>query len=233
MPSAYLTDIKPKSPVHAATEPESIEFLRLFKGQDPLNLNLSSALRMNATFPYITPVVTLPSEPRMRVMDAGVRDNYGYRTTMAFLRTYREWLKENVSGVVILQMRDKQRELDVKPIGGSLIGRLIDPVGSIYGNFVKGQDQDYDLALKTADAWMPVPLHVVDLQLRHADEDEISLSWHLTAVEKKQVLSTIDAPGNHQAFNELRKLILGGPEITEWPARGRPPSPAAGRAPRQ
>ncbi len=231
LPSAYLTDIKPRSPVHAATEPESIEFLRLFKGQDPLNLKLSSALRMNATFPYITPVVTLPSEPRMRVMDAGVRDNYGYRTTMAFLQTYRDWLKENVSGVVILQMRDKQRDLDVKSVGGSLLGRLTDPVGSIYGNFVKGQDQDYDLAVKTAEAWMPVPLHVVDLQLRHADEDEISLSWHLTAVERKQVLSTIDAPGNHQAFNELRKLILGGPEITEWPARGTPPTLTSGRAP--
>lgn len=231
LPAAYLTDIGPQSPVFAATEPESIEYQRLFKGQDPMNLKLSSALRMNATFPYITPVVTLPSEPKMRVMDAGVRDNYGYRTTMAFLQTYREWLKENVGEVVIVQMRDKQRELDVKPVGGSLIGRLMEPVGSIYGNFVKGQDQDYDLAVKTAEAWMPVPLHVVDLQLRHADDDEISLSWHLTAVEKKQVLSTIDAPENQNAFAELRKLILGGPEVTTPPAHGRPPAPAADPAP--
>lgn len=231
LPSAYLTDIEPRPPVHAATEPESIEFLRLFKGQDPLNLKLSSALRMNATFPYITPVVTLPSEPRMRVMDAGVRDNYGYRTTMAFLRTYREWLKENVSGVVILQMRDNQRELEVKPVGGSIMGRLAEPVGSIYGNFVTGQDQDYDLALKTSDVWMPVPLQVVDLQLRHAKEDEISLSWHLTAVEKKQVLSTINAAENREAFSELYKLILGGQGITEWPVRGTPLAPASGPAP--
>lgn len=232
LPSAYLTDIRPQPPVFAATEPESIEFQRLFKDHDPMNLKLSSALRMNATFPYITPVVTLPSEPRMRVMDAGVRDNYGYRTTMAFLQTYRAWLKDNVGGVVILQMRDKQRELEVKPVGGSLFGRLTDPVGSIYGNFVKGQDQDYDLALKTADAWMPVPLHVVDLQLRHSDEDEISLSWHLTAVERKQVLSMIDAPENRQAFNALRKLVLGGPKITEWPPRGMPAARASDRAQR-
>ncbi len=233
LPSAYLTDIQPRAPVYAATEPESIEFLRLFKGQDPLNLKLSSALRMNATFPYITPVVTLPSQPRMRVMDAGVRDNYGYRTTMAFLRTYREWLKENVSGVVIVQIRDNQRELEVKPVGGSMVGRLTEPVGSIYGNFVTGQDQDYDLALKTADAWMTVPLHVVDLQLRHAKEDEISLSWHLTAVEKKQVLSTIGAQENREAFSELSQLILGGAGITKWPAHGMPPAPAADPAPQR
>ena len=231
LPVAYLTNIGPEPPVYATPEPESIEFQRLFKGQDPSNLKLSSALRMNASFPYITPVVTLPSEPKMRVMDAGARDNYGYRTTISFIQTYRSWLKENVGGVIILQMRDKQRELDVKPVGGSLFGRLMDPVGSIYGNFVKGQDQDYDLALKTADAWVDFPLYVVDLQLRHADEDEISLSWHLTAVEKKQVLSTIDAQENQAALSELRNLVLGGTEVTALPSHGTPPAPAKGPAP--
>ena len=226
-PVSYLTNIAPRSPVHGFTEPESIEFQRLFKDQDPTNLTLSNALRMNATFPYITPVVTLPSEPKMRVMDAGVRDNYGYRTTMAFLYTYREWLKENVSRVVIIQMRDKQRQLEVKPVGGSLLGRLMEPVSSIYGNFVKAQDQDYDLALKTSDAWMPLPLDVVDLQLWHDDDDEISLSWHLTAVERKFVLSTIHAPENQQSFEFLQQLILGGKAIKTNSVRGTPPIPAA------
>jgi hypothetical protein len=214
LPVAFLTDIAPSLPISAATEPESIEFQRLFKGQDAANLKLSSALRMNASFPYITPVVTLPSVPKMRVMDAGARDNYGYRTTMSFLETFRAWIKENVGSVVIIQVRDKQRELQVKPTGGSMLGRLVEPVGSIYGNFVRGQDQDYDLALKTAEAWMPVPLHVVDLQLRHEDDDEISLSWHLTAVEKKLVLATIRSPENRAVFDTLRTLVLGNSPIT-------------------
>jgi hypothetical protein len=164
---------------------------------------------MNASFPYVTPVVTLPSKPKMRVMDAGTRDNYGYRTTMSFLEVFRGWIEQNAGSVVIIQVRDKQRELQVKPVGGSMLGRLVEPVGSIYGNFVRGQDQDYDLALKTAEAWMPVPLHVVDLQLRHEDDDEISLSWHLTAVEKQLVLATIGSPENQRAFSELRGLVLG------------------------
>lgn len=227
-PISYLTCITPTGSVYGAVEPESIEFQRLFKDNDPLNLKLSTALRMNATFPYITPVVTLPSVPKLRVMDAGVRDNYGYRTTMSFLYTYREWLAEHTSGVVILQMRDKQRDLDVKPTGGSLLGRLMDPIGSIYGNFVRAQDQDYDLALKTSDAWMPIPLHVVDLQLRHADEDEISLSWHLTAVEKGQVLQTIYSEENQEAFDLLSKIILGR-DAPMVDARGSSSGPASGR----
>jgi hypothetical protein len=231
-PVAFLTDIAPQPPVSAATEPESIEFQRLFKGQDPADLKLSSALRMNASFPYVTPVVTLPSKPKMRVMDAGTRDNYGYRTTMSFLEAFRGWIEQNAGSVVIIQVRDKQRELQVKPVGGSMLGRLVEPVGSIYGNFVRGQDQDYDLALKTAEAWMPVPLHVVDLQLRHEDDDEISLSWHLTAVEKQLVLATIGSPENQRAFSELRGLVLGNATAKQIahdsatvPAWGPPPQP--------
>jgi hypothetical protein len=214
-PVSFLTNITPSSQVFSLGQPESIEFTKLFAAQDAMDLKLSSALRMNASFPYITPVVTLPSEPKMRVMDAGVRDNYGYRTTMMFLYTFRDWIAENTSGVVIIQMRDKQKELDVKPVSGSLISRLIDPVGSVYGNFVKVQDQDYDLMLKQACAWMPCPLHVVDLQLRHNDDEEISLSWHLTALEKKQVLRTIHAVDNESAFALLKGLVLGDtPKVT-------------------
>ncbi|MFT3885416.1 MAG: hypothetical protein QM724_08300 [Flavobacteriales bacterium] len=232
-PVSFLTNITPTGHVFSQGQPEAIEFSRLFAGQDALELKLSSALRMNASFPYITPVVTLPSEPKMRVMDAGARDNYGYRTTMMFLYTFREWIEQNTSGVVIVQMRDKQKELEVKPVSGSLIARLIDPVGSVYGNFVKAQDQDYDLMLKQASAWVPFPLHVVDLQLRHDDDDEISLSWHLTAVEKKQVLRTVHAVDNESAFTLLRHLVLGdAPKITAA-ASDSVPGPAADRASRR
>jgi len=50
---------------------------------------------------------------------------------------------------------------------------------------------------------------MIDLSLRHEDEDEISLSWHLTAVEQKQVLNTVRSPDNRAAFARLRELVLG------------------------
>lgn len=224
-PIAYLSNIGPTYPVSSMVEAESIEFQKLFKDQDAANLKLSTALRMNATFPYITPVVTLPSKPKMRVMDAGARDNYGYRTTMMFLYTYREWLRKNTSGVTILQMRDMQRELEVKAAGRSFFGRLLNPVGSLYDNFVRAQDQDYDLMIKQSSAWMTVPLHVVDLQLRHEDEDAISLSWHLTAVEKQHVLETTQAPDNQAAFGLLKTLVLGNAAISGTPERDTPAGP--------
>lgn len=219
LPVAFLTNIAAQGRINAANEPESIEFGRLFAAQDAGHIKLTSALRMNASFPYITPVVSLPSEPKMRVMDAGVRDNYGYRTTAMFLFTFREWIKNNTSGVVILQMRDKQRELDVKPVHNSLISRLLDPVGTVYDNFVKSQDQDYDLMIKQAEAWCPFPVDLIDLSLRHDDDDEISLSWHLTAVERRQVLHTIDSPDNQAAFARLRELVRGDTPLVSAGAR--------------
>jgi hypothetical protein len=184
---------------------------------------------MNATFPYITPIVTLPSEPKMRVMDAGVRDNYGYRNTFMFLKTYREWIAANTSGVVILQMRDKQRELDVKPISSSLISRLIDPVGSVYDNFVRVQDQDYDLMIKQSESWADFPLDVIDLSLWHDDAEEISLSWHLTAVEKMHVINTVHLQQNQAAFSRLRELVMGStPLVTAQLAGDSAAGPAAG-----
>ncbi|MCO5274203.1 MAG: hypothetical protein M9900_04715 [Flavobacteriales bacterium] len=234
LPAAWLTNIKPQGPVHAEVEPESIEFQRLFTNHDPGNLKLTSALRMNATFPYITPVVTLPSAPPMRVMDAGARDNYGYRTTLAFLRTYHDWLKENVGRVVVLVIRDKQQDLKVQPTAGSLLSRLTAPVEGVYDNFIRIQDQDFDLALKTADLWMPVPLDVVDFPLRFGNAGEISLSWHLTAVEKQRVLSMIGSEENQRAFAELQQLVLGEQAISGGPVLGGiGAAPASGPSPRR
>ena len=230
-PVAFLTNIAAQGRITTANEPESIEFGKLFAAQDAQRIKLSSALRMNASFPYITPVVTLPSEPKMRVMDAGVRDNYGYRTTAMFLLTFRDWIAQNTSGVVILQLRDKQRELEVKPVNSSLIGRLFDPVGTVYNNFVKSQDQDYDLMMKQAEAWCAFPVDLIDLSLRHDDADEISLSWHLTAVEKKQVLQTIASRDNQLAFARLRDLVLGNtPLVTAQVPSGTAAAPEAATA---
>ena len=221
-PMAFLTGISPQAKSSIPSQPEAIEFQRLFADQGAKDLLMTTALRMNATFPYITPVVTLPSDPPMRVMDAGVRDNYGYRATLAFLHTYRDWIAANTGGVVLLQLRDTQKELEVQSSSASLIGRITDPVGSVYDNFVRVQDQDYDLMLRLAGAGHDFPLHLVDIQLRHDAEEQISLNWHLTALERRRVLRSIGSATNRMAFERLERLILGSPTDREMPGDNAP-----------
>ena len=108
-PISYLTNLKPQSTLRNNYIHESVEFTRLFKEQEARNLRFSSALRMSSTFPYVMPIVHLPSEPEIQIMDAGIRDNFGMQTTLKFLYTYRKWLEMNTSGVVILQIRDLEK----------------------------------------------------------------------------------------------------------------------------
>jgi len=66
---------------------------------------LSTAVRMNATFPLISPAVYLPTDPPRRLVDAGYYDNYGVQVAAGWLGEQRDWLLENTSGVVLVQIR--------------------------------------------------------------------------------------------------------------------------------
>src|SRR5687768_15046876 len=54
-----------------------VDFISLFTEQNGRDLRFLSALRMSATFPYITPNTSLPSDPALQIMDAGISDNFG------------------------------------------------------------------------------------------------------------------------------------------------------------
>ena len=231
VPMAHLTCITPGPHVVNPAEPEAIEFGRLFAEQGAHALKLTSALRMNATFPYITPIVTLPSTPSMHVMDAGVRDNYGYRMTLAFLYSYRDWIAEHTSGVVLVQLRDTPRRPEVRPSSASLMARVLAPVGSVYDNFLRAQDQDYDLMVRHASGWLKAPLELVDIELQRGDEEHIALSWHLTALERERVMRSLETPYNKAAFMRLRDL-LGGTHKAVIAAGGSVQAPATDRVPR-
>jgi len=71
---------------------EGIDFTRFYRNYGADSLRFLSALRMGATFPYVTPNVTLPSEPPMEIMDAGITDNFGISDALRFLYAYRQWI---------------------------------------------------------------------------------------------------------------------------------------------
>jgi hypothetical protein len=87
-----------------------MEFFRLFPAARALKL--STALRMNAAFPYVTPAVNLPTKPLRRVVDAGYLDNYGVGLVADWLMRHRDWLKKNTSRVILIQIRAYPIDLD-------------------------------------------------------------------------------------------------------------------------
>ncbi|MFC2176094.1 hypothetical protein ACFLR1_03905 [Bacteroidota bacterium] len=186
----------------------SVEFRRLFKNQHPDNVWFTSVLRMNATFPYISPQVTLPSDPEIIVMDAGFRDTYGTSIALKHLYSVRNWVENNTSGVVIIQIRDREKLEAIKPKKPrSLVNMLTNPLGHIYDNLFTMQDYTNDDLLMYAHNWLGAPLDVIDLELTRPELEDISLSWHLTTKEKSIITKSIYSPKNMEAMLRVKHLL--------------------------
>lgn len=207
-PVSYLTSRSVTRRIENEFLTEAIEFRRLFKNQGADQLSFTSALRMSATFPYISPIVSLPSSPRMDVMDAGIRDNHGIVTSLQFLYTFREWIAENTSGVVIIQVRDRDKGFDVEENAlNSIVETFSSPIGSFYNNLFHMQDFNNDQLVRYCNSWYGGKVDIVNLELHNITTDRISLSWRLTTKEKKKVINSINSENNQKAFGALKKLL--------------------------
>ncbi|PCJ83934.1 MAG: phospholipase [Flavobacteriales bacterium] len=207
-PVSYLTNNNPLKNVTNMPSTESIEFSRFFAEQNPGNLRFTSALRINATFPYITPTASMPSEPVIHLMDAGVRDNFGMKITLRYIYAFRNWISSNTSGVVIVQIRDKSKERKIKDVRtSSKLESLFTPLGTVYNNITTVHNYNQDELLQYASLWFDGQIDVVSFQLKNEGEERISLSWHLTNKEKRQILQAIELPENQQSIEKLKELI--------------------------
>ncbi|MDX2037427.1 MAG: hypothetical protein SFX72_12315 [Isosphaeraceae bacterium] len=98
--SGRLRGLEEAAPVYSVS---GLEFSKVFARDS--GFRLSTAARMAATFPVVTPAVYLPTTPAVRVVDSGFRDNYGVELAADWLFQNREWIERNTSGVVLVQLR--------------------------------------------------------------------------------------------------------------------------------
>jgi len=184
-----------------------IEFTRYFENQDALNTKWTSVLRMNSSFPYIMPAVSLPSEPAMEVMDAGIRDNFGFTNSLQFLYTFRDWIKENTSGVIMVQIRDTYKRPQVEDNSvKTIVEKLTAPMRNLNGNFIIMQDYSTDRDIQYAKAWFDGKLDFILFQLPETKE-RVSLSWHLTEREKIFLRQAAWTEENQNSLNELKTIL--------------------------
>jgi len=218
---SYMT--KTYSEESITTKVKGIEFLRFFEEQDSKNLSFLSALRMSATFPYITPNVELPSDPAMEIMDAGLSDNYGIRDAVKFLYVFQEWIMQNTSGVVIVSIRDSEKDKEVeKNVQTSIFQKMFTPIGSLYNNWDYMQDNNNDNILEFAQEMYGNHLHMVEFQYiprpigwkdhkKTAEDKEqerrAALSWHLTNREKESIRRTILEDNNLASLQKLKEIL--------------------------
>ena len=165
---------------------------------------------MNATFPYVLPVVKLPSVPRMNVMDAGLRDNFGAEVANRYLFVLRNWLAKNTRETIYLDLRDT-RENEVTEIvdQSSSLGKMMaDPAFVIQNKWEAFQSYSQGMYKDIAPYFLGGKLHVMTLQYVPKKANKIAaLNFHLTKEEKEDIYQSIYDRGNKATIDTLVQLL--------------------------
>lgn len=206
-PISYLCYENPDDRKQLNLSFENIEFARMFANHDAKNLLMSSALRMNSTFPYVLPYPSLPTEPTIEVMDAGLRDNFGMKVSAKYISVFKRWIEKNTSGLIVLQIRDTEKLVEPNIEHSTILDKMVNPIGSFYGNYFNDQDYNMDQILEVTNELLDVPLYHIPLEIRNNPGEHIALSWHLTALEKLRVTNSIELPWNQESIKQLLELL--------------------------
>jgi hypothetical protein len=141
-------------------------------------------------------------------MDSGIRDNYGGKVTVDYLFALSQWIKENTSGVVIIEVRDTKRILENEHYKQtSLLDKITLPFGNVYRNFTRTQDLDQEQLMKLCKTSFSFSVEKITFNLREDYNERISLSWHLTKREKQKIAEAFGSAENQTALHQLQKLL--------------------------
>lgn len=195
-----------------AVEVDAVDFGWLFRNHEADSLSFLSGLRMNATYPYVLPLVQLPTVPVIQTVDAGFRDNYGILSAARFIQVFRNWILENTSGVVLLHLSTSEKIERIESAEGrGMIESIIDPLG-MAGKVLTVQEFEHDNAIGFVyDLLGEDHFEVIRFLYRPFEESrlEAAVSFHLTNHEREDVLQAIHLPDNQESLHRLVE-VLGG-----------------------
>ena len=174
----------------------AVEFFRLF----PLakDFRLGTAARMNATFPFISPMLSLPTHPPRRIADAGYYDNYGVNLAIAWIDRYRESLIELTSGVVLIQIRDGMSEQsrhelvipgDILPRRNTSLNFLSSPLQALFAAWRSMSSYRNDEQVQATSDWFdrnvsPGFFTTVVFE----SPAQVPMNWYMTQSEKENLM---------------------------------------------
>ncbi len=189
-----------------SVEIDAVDFGSLFKDQNAENLSFTTALRMNATYPFILPNVHLPSSPVIEVMDSGFRDNFGVKSAVRFMHVFADWIKQNTSGVVMIMIQGRDRSEDIgEDQAKGIISNLMDPLG-IATKMMRLQEFDHDTSLGFIYGLLGEDMFdVIRFKYRPSvKNEEASMTFHLTENEKRDIMQAMDGHSNQKSLERLK-----------------------------
>ncbi len=195
----------PRIDTDAVYSRPSVELFRLLPAAQ--SMPLAAAARMSASFAWVTPAAELPTIPRRHVVDAGYWDNFGVHTSVVWIERNLQWLQQNTSGVVVIQIRDVESESankDLRRWPPSFPLRAFDEFVAPVIAALRAREStmtfhnDYDLRQLTNATNGFVTTVVIENPNRSV------LSWSLT---RRQARETIEFFTNHPDHPATQRLM--------------------------
>ncbi len=192
-----------------AVEIDAVDFMRLLEKKDAVNLRFTTALRMNATYPYVLPDVFLPTQPMIEVLDAGFRDNFGIKTAVRFLHVHKDWIQRHTRGVTLVVIRayGRHRKISTSEHRG-VIETMLNPLGIAF-NIMKLQEFEHDTNVGMLyDLLGRDRFEVLRFVYLPGEQNKDSpISFHLTRREKRDILSAMARPHNQHTLQRLLERL--------------------------
>lgn len=188
---------------------DAIDAHHFFQHQSIDKMSINSALRMSASFPGVLPVVHLPSQPKMKVLDAGIRDNYGVEIIVRYLMSLEQVIKEVASEVIVLQIRDTREHWPYISSEPPSLGSIFAPVFTIQKNWNAFQTFRKTYIEELAQQELGRD-HFKILNLAYAPEESekaAPLNFFLTQKQKESILKALYHPNNKKTFQELMNSL--------------------------
>ena len=188
---------------------DGVDYGRFFADNNPYATPVASVNRMNATFPFVLPNPQLPSDPPTFVMDGGSLDNFGNETTVRFINTFKNWIQENTSGVLIIQIRDMEKDKEIEAMRNmSALSRFLDPIGMFYNNLENIQDFSASQKFGYVNESLMGNMQIVYFEyINEIKEKKAVMSFHLTEKNKTDILNSTRRQNNLRSIETVSKSL--------------------------
>jgi hypothetical protein len=175
----------PPDPEQSADYRPFIEFPEHFEAFD---LPVSTAVRLSATFPWVSPMPRSSAgdaQYRVHVGDGGYYDNSGVLSAVEWLVSAQGSIKEHP---VYLVMIDATPAFPPQGASWTWQRQLFAPAGSLLSVRTSSQFMRGQLELKlAADLLTKSGLEITPIYLRYPPETSSPLSWHLTPSQMSRI----------------------------------------------
>ncbi len=189
---------------------DGVDFQSFFDYCGCENIKFTTALRLNATYPYILPPAQLPSIPSMQIMDAGIRDNYGIETITRFVLAFDEWINQYTDGILIIGINavNNGSPQIAEEAAPSLMKRILNPIWNLYYNWVQIQEYNNNFKIDLLSKTLDVPVQFLEFNyVPGPKERAASMSFHLTEGEKENIRNAMNQIPNKEAIKQLKRQL--------------------------